>query len=153
MSTPIKMKYTQINSQMFQQALQKLAATPTNNANACRIRKVTRAISDAREQIKKEYLSDIRDQFAARDEKGDIIEADQWAPVEGKEEELLAAQNAFGEREAELDCWPVTHETLVDVRMSAQEIEAFKSLFDENAKAPQGAGHGPGLPSNVASLR
>ncbi len=66
--------------------------------------------------------------------------------MEEKQEEFLKAQELFGTKETFIECIPLTINEIKDVKLSAQELDAFGGFFVE-------ALPGPGLPDNVASLR
>lgn len=151
----VTLKYSEIHNFTFAQAVQKIAASPTSGRIACRIRRTVQELTKAREMIKAEYEKDIIGPFTHRDAEGkevvDENNTEGFNPDPARMEELNKAQAAFGERQAALECFPFTLETIQDIKISAQEIEAMKGLFDDSEPTP--IAMGPGIPQNVKSLR
>lgn len=133
----VKLKYSEISSFQFQQAVQKIAATPTHGQKASLIHKTTKAVGQARTQISKEFQDELVPEFAKKDAEGKIIrpegEPNGFEPDETREAEFLKAQEAFGERWIELPkISPYTLDTLSDIKVSAQDLEALKGLYTGN---------------------
>lgn len=132
----VTMKYSEISSFQFAQAVQKISSTPTHGQKASVIHKVTKALGIARETITKEYQKQIVDVYGKKDEDGKIVrpegEPNGFEPVEDKEAEFLKAQEAFGENTAEMKCDPFTLQVLEDIKISAQDLEALKGLYIGN---------------------
>lgn len=132
----ITLKYSEISRFQFAQAVQKISSTPVHGGKASHIHKVVKALGKAREQITKEYASEVIEVFAKRDEAGAIVrpEGDPqgFSPVEEKEKEFLAAQEAFGERTVELKAEPFTPDFISDMKISAQDLDAMASLYTGN---------------------
>ena len=145
----IKIKYRELSEFSLAQTIQKVAATPTNTGNAVRIRNLVKAIQTAREDIRTKYISELVEVYAARTEDGSIKrpenEPNSFEPNEAKLGEFRAAEKAFGENEVELDAFPLTPASLVDMKLSAKELEDLHGLFCEQ--------DGLGVPGTVHSLR
>lgn len=150
----IKLKYSEISSFAFAQAVQKISSTPTHGQKASLIHKVTKQLGFIRENISKEYQADIVQVYGKKDAEGKIIrpagEPNGFEPVEETQEAFEKAQEAFGDRTAELNVNPMTLELLSDMKVSAQDLEALRGLYAGNSDDAQ---NGPGVPTNVASIR
>lgn len=132
----ISIKYSTLSGFQFSEALQKIAGTPTHGQKASAIHKIIKAVSRAKTQISKEYQTDIVGVWGKKDEAGLVIrpegEPHGFTPLEGKEDEFMAAQEDFGHKLADLNCDPFTLQTLEDVKLSAQNLEALQELYIGN---------------------
>lgn len=148
----VVLKYSEISSFQFAQAMQKITSTPTHGQVASQIHKVAKHLNRAREQISKAYQTEIIEKFGKRDEQGKLIrpegEPNGFEPMEDKQEEFMAAQEAFGQNTIELNCQPFTIQLLGDIKVSAHDLEALKDLYVGNRDGEEK----PALP-NVASIR
>lgn len=151
----VTLKYSEISSFQFAQAVQKISSTPTHGQVASQIHKVTRQLTKARDQISKEYQAEIVEKYGKRDDKGALIRPDGqpngFEPMEEKEADFLAAQEAFGGKTVELNCQPFTVQLLGDIKVSAQDLESLKALYAGNEDAVYE--DKPPVPNNVASIR
>lgn len=132
----ITMKYSELSSFQFAQAMQKISATPTHGEKASQIHRVAKALTKARDTISKEYQTQIVDVFGKRDAEGKIIRPDGepngFEPIEEKQDEFLKAQEDFGANVVEMKCEPFTIQTFSDMKISAADLEALKSLYVGN---------------------
>src|SRR5882724_7195059 len=132
----VTMKYVDISSFEFAQAVQKISQTPVDNKTACAIHRITKQLNVVREKISKDYQEKIVELFAKRDDKGEVVRPKDnpsgFDIDETKQEEFLKAQEAFGKTEAVLATKPFSPETLKDIKLSARELEVLKELFDDN---------------------
>lgn len=132
----VTMKYSEISSFQFAQAMQKISSTPTHGAKASAIHKIARALTRAREDISKEYQKQIVEVYGKRDADGKIVrpegEPNGFEPMEEKQEEFLKTQEEFGANTADLKCDPLTLQMLEDIKISAQDLEALKGLYIGN---------------------
>lgn len=134
----VRLKYSELSSFQFAQAVQKISQTPTHGQKASQIHKVTRALGVAREKVSKEYASKLIDVFAKKDETGKIIrpegEPQGFTVPDEKQAEFDVAQNEFGTSWVELDCQPFTLELISDMKVSAQDLEALRGLWAGNVE-------------------
>lgn len=149
----IKIKYKDVMSFEFNQAMQKIVNTPTEPAKAEQIRKIFKELKNVRDKIGKEYESDIMEKYAQKDEAGKIIrpksEPTGFLPVEGKDAEIKAANDTFGDREAAFTVSPLNLAILKDIKLSGKELDALQDFYAGDAT-------GPGVPEqfgNVIPLR
>ena len=129
------MKYVDVSSFEFAQAIQKIAQTPIDNFTACKIRRVTKALTKVREQISKHYQDSIVEKYAKRDDAGKIIRPkDQPNGFDLDQEKagFVEEQEAFGKTEVSLECSPFTPIMLKDIKLSAYELEKLGPLFDDS---------------------
>ena len=133
------MKFKDIMSFDFEQALQKIQHTPTTNKNACAIHKVVQAMKKQREVIVNRYKAEFTDVYAQKDDKGEIIFQPNgaWLPADDKAEEFKAKHDAFEAEEFTVQVRPLTPSVLVDVKLSARDIEVLGALFSEEDAKPQ----------------
>ncbi len=147
----VKMKYSEIMGFPFSQAIQKIASTPTHGAKAAQIHKVIKQLSAARKEIQKQFWNDIAEVYGKRDEAGKLVRPDGdeagFEPIEEKKEELLAAQEAFGNSEVAFNAQPFSLQTLEDVKISAKDLEALGALFTGNADESK-----PAIPTKLATV-
>lgn len=148
----VKLKYSELSSFGFAQAMQKITTTPTHGQKASVLHKLGKSLGFARERISKEYQAQLVETYGKRDDLGKIIRPEGeplgFEPIEGKEEEFAKAQEAFGDNMIELDVRPLTLEILSDMKISAQDLEALKGLYIGNTDET-----GPGVPGdNVTAI-
>lgn len=131
----VTLKYVDISSFEFAQAIQKIAQTPLDNKTACAIRRVTKSLNKVRDEISAKYQSDIVEKFAKKDEAGQVIRPKEnpagFDVAEGMEDEFVKAQEMFGKNEAVLETKAMTPELLKDIKLSARELEVLNNLFDD----------------------
>lgn len=125
----MKIKYNEISTFAFQTAMQKLSAAPVDGRTAYDIKLMNSALKKAREQVADEYKKEIIEVYAKRDENGKYNE-EQFEPQEEKLKEFEAAQEAFGEREIEIDRPMFTAHHIQSVKLSALELEGLGQVFD-----------------------
>lgn len=132
----IQLKYNEISSFQFAQAMQKIASTPTHGAKASQIHKITKALSKVRDEIAKQYQAEIVDVYGKKDEAGKIVRPDGepngFEPIEEKQTEFLAAQEEFGKKTVDLPVQAFSLDTFADIKISAQDLEALKGLYAGN---------------------
>lgn len=135
----IKLTYKQLSNYQFQTAMQKIAATPTNNRAASRIRHVIKATQVLIEKMGENFKKDVLENYATKDEKGNVKYDTQGNPEidTTKAEEFSKDQEEFGKREAFIDREALTSEDLQDTKLSASELLAIGDVFsdDEPVKA------------------
>lgn len=130
----IKIKYSEISSFEFAQAMQKIASTPVDTKTACAIRRVAKKVEKALADIRDEYKVKFIDVWGKKDETGKIIPPADGNPSgfevpDEKADEFIKAQEAFGKSEIELDVRPLTKDELKDIRLSAKELDCLRDLF------------------------
>ena len=132
----LKVKYEQMGRFEFQSLMQKLASTPTSTKVACHIHQIVKRVSKAREQIKQEYIKEIQDVFAERDEKGEIVSTPEmpFTVPDDKIADYKKAYAAFGDRDALIQWSPLTSQHLSDMKVSASELDLLGELFCEDEK-------------------
>lgn len=139
---PLKMKYKDIKSFEFSQLAAKLANSPTINVRANHIRHIIKELNAAGDRISEEYKTDLIDVYAKKDEEGKIVrpegDPNGFVPDDTKMEEFMKAQDAFGDREAEINWRPLTPDTLSDIKLTAKELDLLGELFTDD--------NGPGVP-------
>lgn len=142
-------KYSEMGSFQFQQALTKLVNAPISPAAAVIVSKLNKALKTARMQVAKEYLTDIRDVFATKDADGKIVEGEQGFEVEeSKHADFKAATEAFGNRTIELTTSPLYFKYFEGaVKLSAEEIESINCLFTDTTDT--GPATGPAMLRSV----
>lgn len=150
----VKLKYSELSSFGFAQAMQKIASTPTHGTKASQIHKISKQLTFARERISKEYQDQLVQTYGKKDENGKVIRPEGepmgFEPIEEMAEEFATAQEKFGENVVELTVQPMSLDLLSDIKVSAQDLEALRGLYVGN----DGAEAGPGVPTNnVASIR
>lgn len=155
----VKMKYREISGFEFTQAMQKIGSTPTTAQKAAQIRRITKEIEAARKVVVAEFERDIMQVYGAKNEDGTLKrpegEPTGFEPLEGKHEEIMSAQTAFGEREVTLNILrPLTPATLSDMKLSAKDLDALKGLFsEEDGPGVPGGPFVPAQQANVQSIR
>jgi hypothetical protein len=123
-------KYSEIGTFAFQQAMQKIVNTPVSVARGVHISQINKTLKKARGKIAEEYMKEVRDPFATKDAEGKLIETEHGFEVqEGKEAEHKAALEAFENRVIEVPVSPLTIGMLEGVKLSAEEIEALGGLI------------------------
>lgn len=151
----VTLKYSEVSSFPFAQAMQKISSTPTHGAKASQIHRVTKQLDRLRKQISKEYQEELVNVYGKKDEEGKLIrpegEPNGFEPDETKQEEFVKAQEEFGNKTVELDVPSFNLDVLADIKLSAQDLEALKGLYMGNYEAQEDGG--PGVPKNVASIR
>ncbi len=126
----LKITYAQASGFLFQQAIQKMGAAPTNGQAAYRINKILAPIKAARERIAVEYKKDIVAEYAKKDADGKFDEAN-FQPDESKLEEFQKAQDAFGLREIDVPRPKLSLSDVKDVKLSADELAALEPILDD----------------------
>jgi hypothetical protein len=142
----LKMKYKELMSFPFQMVMQKLSAAPTDGKTAYRINLVARAIKDIRVKISAEYKAELMEPFAKRDTEGKFNEKD-FTVDDAKKDAFEKAQDAFEEREAELDCKTLTPHDIRDIKITPDELGALSGILD---MAGFDGPDAPGVPSPTA---
>lgn len=153
----VKLEYQKISSFEFTQTMQKIANVATNNRAASHIRHVIKALDPARKEMGDAYIKEIMEVFGVKNEDGTLQrpegEPQGFIPDETRTEEFLKAQEEFGKRIFIVKWRPLTPDTLVDIKLSAKELDVLGDLYSEE--------NGPGLPypitgpnpDNVTQLR
>lgn len=145
---PIKLKYSQVMNFDFTNVMHKIASKDTDNKKACHINRVVRSVQKGRDQAMADFQSKVADVYGQKDEAGKLVrpqaEPHGFIPVDGKEDEILKAQEELGETEFEVIAKPLTLSVLSDVKMSAKDIHALGPLFSEEEEV-----QGPGVPHLV----
>jgi hypothetical protein len=135
MKPTVTMKYSDISSFEFAQAIQKIAQTPVDTKTACAIHRVTKALNSVRLKISADYQDKIVLMYGKKDEKGDVIRPldnpNGFDVQEEKTEEFKKAQEDFGKTEAVLETKPLSMELLKDIKLSARDLEVLNNLFSD----------------------
>lgn len=144
-------KYSEMGTFQFQQALTKIVNAQVAPSTAILVSQLNKQMKKAREQIAKEYITEIRDVFSTKGADGKMVESENGFEVpEDKQEEFKTAQEAFGNRTYEFNAsalFPRYFEG--SVKFSAEEIEALSPILVAD-QIPQHSATGlpiPGLRS------
>lgn len=143
----IKVKFKTLNDYSFQSVISKIANLQTSTMNASKIRRITKLVQAASDQMREEFKKDVMELFAARDEAGKIV-ATKDKPFDvpdDKVEAFTAATDVFGEREATINWTPLDASTLGNAQVSAREIDLLGGLYSEEPV-------GPGLPAEAVDV-
>lgn len=132
----VTLKYSNLSTFQFAQAVQKIASNPTHGQKASQIHKVIKVLSRARDEMTKAYETQITEVYGKRDEAGKLIRPpnapNEFEPIEEKIEELKNSQKNFFDTSVELDCSPFTLDLIADIKISAQDLEALSDLYIGN---------------------
>lgn len=151
-SRTVTLKYKDISQEEFAIALHKVCQTPVENQAACAIRKVSKALNDARELISKEYATEIAERFGVKGEDGKLVPAKDgslFTVDETKREEFVKVQEEFGQKVLDLKCFPLTPNDLRDIKLSGRDLEVMGELFDDSAPTRPQALRGPQIPRDA----
>lgn len=128
----IKIKYSQLSDMRFVMAMQKIAGTPLNTPTAFTIKKIVQALDTARENMVAEYHEQVVGVYAERDEDNSVIFEDaqktKFKVLEGKQEELAKAQEAFGAKEIEVPATKINIDNL-NVSLSAADLINLEPIY------------------------
>lgn len=142
----IEIKYSEISGHAFSMALQKLMGTTTDGKSAYRIKKIFAEIRKGRDQIAKEYKAEIQPEFAKKDAEGKY-DPENFECAEGKEKELDAAQDKFGERTFKVDRPKLTMSDIRDAKLTPADQLALEPILDDSQAEAE-----PKVP-NVGGMR
>lgn len=132
----VKIKYSEVSSFEFAQAMQKIASTPVDNKTACSIRRVAKAVTKVLDDIREEYKVKFIDVYGKKDAEGKIVPPADGNPTgfevpDDKQDEFVKAQVDFGNTEATLPVGPLTQADLKDIKLSARELDCLRDLFND----------------------
>lgn len=125
-----KLIYSDLSNFNFQKAMQKIENAPTDGFTAYRIKKILKELKKGRDRISAEYVTEIMEVFAKRDENGKY-DPDSFQPMEDKIEEFKTAQEDFGKRELHIEQNSLSIADIKDIKISAAEMDALKGAFDD----------------------
>jgi hypothetical protein len=145
----IKFTFKELNSMVFNNALDELVKQPTlaNFKATYNVARIKRQLSNEMQTAKELYIK-LSNDYHAKDEKGEFIPTEIPNPhspfkiVEGKEEEFSQKMEDFLSTEVTLESYPVTEADLVNVKLSPQQLMALEpildpAVFSPGAEAPQ----------------
>lgn len=137
----IQTQYNVVSNQSVMMVLRKLGGSQVNSNTAYQIKKLIDAVQAAMKKMSDDYREQIGKIYGVLDEKGELIPAPTphgFTPKEGLDEAVLSAAVAeFGKKEITIDRWPLTLQQLVDVKLSAMDLDALGPfLADPEAQAP-----------------
>lgn len=148
----IKVKYKDLSTFEFNQALAKVANAQLPTAKALAVRKILKGIQEVREQMSKDYKQNILEKYAQKDEKDPTKfahpENDPNGFIFSEENQavMMKENEAFGDTEVTVNAPFKLNETLLEgVKFSARELEMLNFIMSEEA--------GPGVPTDVPNLR
>lgn len=147
----IQLKYEDVGGMAMAEVMQKLANTQTNNRAASHINKILKRVQAAREKISALYKEEIMPEFFAKDAEGNWVinqDTQEYTLKEGVTAEQLAEKmKEFNTRTIEIDWRPLGPSALVDVKLSARDLNALGDLYTEQ--------DGPGIPefSGLSAVR
>ncbi len=145
---PIKLKIKDAGAVTLQNLMYQIGQIKTSNKNASKIRKIMKEFQRVRVEIADKYAKEIMEVFGQKDEAGNLLrpegEPNSFIPVEGKEDELIAANKEFGEQEIDFNWEPLNQHILADMKVSASDLETFGALYVEQ--------EGPGIPIPLHSV-
>lgn len=136
------LKYDQLTSNTAQMLLQKLSFTPTTVVRAKQLKMLTSVLKSVSEGIREEFHQKIVPQFAELNEDGSVRKEKDgnFMVPDGKEEDFIKAQEAFGKKEFELELpMAIPLDAFSDIKMTASDIEWLGDFVSEES--------GPGLPA------
>lgn len=128
-------------NQNFAMAMQKLVSTPCSHDLAKSIMKLNEGLTKAKRHVETEYKTKILDVFTKRDDKGNIVmkkdSHNEFEVLDGKDDDLKAAQDIFWDTKAEIGRKPLFMGNLAEIKMSAQELDALQPICIEMAVAEE----------------
>ncbi len=135
-----KMKYNQVNSQNFLQALSMLGGERLPTKIAYEVKKMTDSVLTARREIRESYMKDIVKKFALLDEKEEVQfekdangKPDMTAIIikDGEKDNFNKAVDEFGEREYSFKRQKLFMESLQTIEMTAAQLSALDPILTE----------------------
>lgn len=136
-SVGIEVKYSDLSNFHIDSTLARMAEVITDGHSAYKIKKMCRAVNDAKKKIAAEYDEEIVKKFSKKDESGNVIRVQPekdplgFVPDDEQKEGLKDAFKAFGEKTVWIDRPALSLHDLRDMPMSALDQDSLKNLIDD----------------------
>jgi len=133
----IEVKYSDLSNFHIDSTLSRMAEVVTDGHSAYKIKKMCRAVNDAKKKIAAEYDEEIVKKFSKKDEAGNVIRVQPekdplgFLPEDSQKDALKEAFKAFGEKTVFIDRPALTLHDLRDMPMSALDQDSLKNLIDD----------------------
>lgn len=133
----IEVKYSDLSNFHIDSTLSRMAEVVTDGHSAYKIKKMCRAVNDAKKKIAAEYDEEIVKKFSKKDEAGNVIRVQPekdplgFLPEDSQKDALKEAFKAFGEKTVFIDRPALTLHDLRDMPMSALDQYILKNLIDD----------------------
>lgn len=134
----IELKYSDLSNFHIDSTLARMAEVVTDGHSAYKIKKMCRAVNEAKKKIASEYDEEIVKKFSKKDESGNVVRVQPdkdplgFVPDDTQKDGLKDAFKAFGEKTIWIDRPALTLHDLRDMPMSALDQDSLKNLIDDS---------------------